>query len=162
MALDPNIPLGSQVGQFNPLQSLGQAMQIRGLQQEHQIRQLQIDDSTRKRGDVDALDRAGASGATTLDDYLKQLPGHLHAGVRKQWGDADKAAADAKEQRAKADIATADYFGGLAVSVKSYERGGPEAMGRAAGLALQHAKSQGLDVSEIAQHLQQDPSRLPP
>jgi hypothetical protein len=91
----------------------------------------------------------------SLDQVLAKLPGHMHAAVRKQWGDADKAAQDALDAKTKAASAEADYFGTLAATVKSYgyDPG-------AAQIVLAHAKAQGHDTAQIESLLQQNPAGL--
>lgn len=159
MPVDPSIALGVRPAQFdNPLAVAMQMQQFRASQESaaalaEQRRQL-AEQRERATADQASLDQAVVPGAT-LDSVLAKLPGHMHAAVRKQWGDADKAAQDALDAKTKAASAEADYFGTLAATVKSYgyDPG-------AAQIVLAHAKAQGHDTAQIDSLLQQNPAGL--
>lgn len=165
MAIDPSIALGAQpIKLINPLDLAMNVQQMRSQRLENQVRQEQINKAREANELVKAQDTA-MQGATGLDDYLARLTqaghGHLAPVIRKQWGEADEAAEKAKQARAAAAVAEADYFGGLAASVRAWEKDGPEAVQNAATLALAHAKQGGHDVGQIETVLKQNPAALP-
>jgi hypothetical protein len=169
MAIDPSIPLAVRPPQFaNPLETWNALTQIQmqraATQAQIEDRRAMAEERERKIADQQAVDRA-ATGTSNVDQIVQNLKStgyaHLEATVRKQYGDADKAAQEAKEKRAAADSAEADYFGTLASGVKSWASRGPDAMMNAAQMALQHAKDNGHDVSQVAGMLQRNPQALP-
>lgn len=136
------------------------AAQLQGLQDEQQLRGLNIAAARRQAADVGAMDQAGQVSPTDRSAFLSSLPGHLRPEIEKKYAEVDKLAGDAKAMKQKAAEAEADYFGGLAASIKPYLSGEDRGLG-AVQLALQHAKEQGYDTTHIEQHLQQNPDALP-
>jgi hypothetical protein len=161
MPIDTSIYGNQQpAAQVNPF-AIAMQLQNMAVQRENaaglkQQRELVAEQRQNALDDRSALDAAVTPGAG-LDQVLAGLPGHMHAGVRKQWADADKAAQDANEARAKAGAAEADYMGTLAKTVQSYGYD-PQA----ASIVLAHAKAQGHDTSQLEQQIAQDPSKLKP
>lgn len=156
MPVDYSILQPAQIA--NPFAIAMQVQQLRasqentrGLTEQRRLlaeqRQSAIDDQA-------SLDQAVTPGAT-LDSVLSQLPGHMHAAVRKQWSDADAAAQTARDNKAKYEASEADYFGTLAATVKQYNYDPG-----AAQIVLAHAKAQGHDTSQIETLLQQNPAGL--
>lgn len=165
MAVDPRIALGVQPMQLvNPMDVMQNVQQLRAQRMENEQRETAIRRAQAAEAEQAALNAAAQPGGT-LDDYLARVTaagyGRLVPLIRKQWGEADEAGAKAKQARAQADAAEADYFGGLAARVKSWEAEGPDAVLNAAQLALQHAKQAGHDVSPIERVLTQNPAALP-
>jgi hypothetical protein len=164
--LNTGLPLAFQAQPVaNPLQMAMAAQQFQaqrenmlGMREQREAvaegRRMQNEQRQNAMNDQAALDRAVKPGAG-LDEILAGLPGHMHAGVTKQWTEANEAADKARKAKAEAATTEADYLGTLAATVKSYNYD-PQA----AGIVLSHAKSQGHDVSQIEALLQNDPSKL--
>jgi hypothetical protein len=164
--LQTGLPLAFQAQPVaNPLQMAMAAQQFQaqrenmlGLREQREAvaegRRMQNEQRQNAMNDQASLDRAVKPGAG-LDEILAGLPGHMHAGVTKQWTEANEAADKARKAKAEAATTEADYLGTLAATVKSYNYD-PQA----AGIVLSHAKSQGHDVSQIEALLQNDPSKL--
>jgi hypothetical protein len=156
--LDWSIPMRAQVPQIDVFGAAMRGEQLRGARESRQglaeQRRLLAEQRQRAIDDQKALDMAVTPGAD-LDAILAKLPGHMHATVTKQWGEASELAAKAKDAKAKAETAEADYFGNLAATLKVYQYD-PETT----KIVLSHAKSSGHDTSQIEELLARDPSKI--
>jgi hypothetical protein len=173
MPIDANI-YGQQIQpRFNtPFENLSGILQLRNQQeagralQEQRLasaeeRRQKAEELQQHQADLAAID-AAVKGGKTPEEVLALTPGHLQAMMRKQFADADKYNADAKESKAKAEKDELAYAANLASSVKAWKPYGPDAMLNAAQVALQTAKAHGHDVSQLEGVLAQDPTKLEP
>lgn len=107
-----------------------------------QMNALKLDEAQQERRDRISLDDA-FKGGFDRDAILAAVPGHLQAGVRKQFQEIDDAALKAKETKAKLQESEKDYFGALASGVKAH---GYDL--QAASIALAHAKESGYQEAD--------------
>jgi hypothetical protein len=173
MPIDANI-YGQQIQpRFNtPFENLSGILQLRNQQElaksleEQRLanaeeRRQKAEELQQHQADLAAID-AAVKGGKTAEEVVALTPGHLQAMMRKQFADADKYNADAKESKAKAEKDELAYAANLASSVKAWKPYGPDAMLNAAQVALQTAKAHGHDVSQLEGVLSQDPTKLEP
>src|SRR5262249_47260119 len=105
------------------------------------LNQLALEEAQRRKSDMDALDKAYATGVDR-DAILNALPGHLRPTVQKQFTEADEASQKVQKLRDETAVAERDYFGSLAAGVKPF-LSDPDGGLSATMVALQHAKQAG-------------------
>lgn len=162
---DFSIPLQAQAPQ-NPLEQYARVLALKNMLGQEQIQEQQRQQNalnlqeSQRLAQADAQARALYSqGQEPTDDQILGIYGPTKgAGIIKGLQDAKKAKIDLDEMRGKIAASEADYFGGLAASVK--ESGNdPKVLNYALSQAEQAGYRQ--HVEQIRTLLQQNPNALP-